>query len=61
MSGIFTARYGGTCDDCGEPIRPGALVRFKHGDRLLVHGKCPEVRPICPRCHLTAPCDCEPS
>lgn len=64
MSSTFEARYGGTCEDCGERFKPGDLIRYE-GDGDLIHADCtaatPAERPavICQTCHLTQPCDCE--
>lgn len=37
----FTARYGGSCGDCGGNIAAGALVRYRYnGCKTLCHAKC---------------------
>lgn len=37
-SGVFEARYRGTCASCGLRITPGALVRYV--ENLLIHRDC---------------------
>lgn len=37
----FTAKYGGLCQSCPEPIRPGDEIRGAVGDGF-VHAECPE-------------------
>lgn len=61
----FTAKYHGSCGECAVHISPGDTAGYQ--DDVLVCEDCltgPAVlRPnrrldICPRCHLTRPCDC---
>lgn len=58
----FEARFHSTCATCEEHISPGDLARYV--DDEVVHNECtdkpePRVGPICPRCWLAKPCDCE--
>ena len=57
----FVARYGGTCQECGEPIVAGELIRHSLGFGYE-HERCPEPSPgppVCERCWLTKPCECD--
>ncbi len=58
----FRARYPGRCAaDCGTRIEVGDEVVYL--DDVVIHADCDTPTPekpvdICPRCHLTLPCDC---
>ncbi len=63
----FTARCPGRCQECGDDIDTGDLLRYDADDRA-VHAECatglgpmptPRTVEICPDCHLTTPCDCD--
>jgi hypothetical protein len=42
----FTARYGGSCGDCGGNIAAGAQVRYRYnGGKTLCHAKCENTAP----------------
>jgi hypothetical protein len=58
---MFTARYRGRCDNCGEPIEVGDQLRYE-GDEV-VHVACVEIplakREVCTECWLEKPCPCD--
>jgi len=69
MSRIFRARYPGRCSACGEPIEVDVEALYAetgtHTD-VVVHADCDDVlerrqrvAPVCDRCHLTKPCECD--
>lgn len=63
----FAALYAGKCADCAEWFRPGTAIRYDDMGQI-VHAECegntdadwtPSRAPVCERCWLTKPCDCE--
>lgn len=58
----FTARYGGTCPSCENPIRPGDEVQYDEDDALH-HVLCYTINrpapPICTQCWMQKPCGCD--
>ena len=66
MSGIFTALYRSVCGECDEPIRPGDEVGYVDDEFMCAScvggGRAPvRTVAVCSTCHLTGPCDCEPT
>lgn len=61
MIAVFPAQYPGTCCECGERFEPGTLIRYCDEHNKIIHGRCPEERvvPVCPKCFLTKPCECD--
>jgi len=60
----FPARYRSRCDNCGERVEIGELIRFDElfGTRII-HDVCPDPTehraPICDRCFTEKPCACD--
>lgn len=65
---MITARYSGTCPECGGRWQPGDLIRCNHGSRVdggvavWQHVSCPDVpsdfdhhAPVCTTCWLSHP------
>ena len=58
---IFTARYPGTCQSCGDQFEAGEQLRYDEDDQV-VHRACSRPhRPAetCTNCFLEKPCPCE--
>lgn len=57
----FIAKYRGTCEDCGDDVKPGQEASFLPDRQSIRHSPaCPEppsLTPaqLCPRCFLELP------
>lgn len=59
----FSAKYAGTCGDCGQDFPPSTPVTYQ-GDLGVCHVRCPGAAAVCPKCHMALPLtgrcdDCE--
>lgn len=63
MAGDFVAEWPGWCPECDSAIREGDVCRYNEADQVC-HEECLTRQTgrraplaVCPRCHLTRPCE----